>query len=184
MIEDTKVKAIGVHCRYIHERPREPAHWDILKQLASSVSIPIIANGDFYTSNDVLKFRDSFNNPRELTEMTSKRVRLDSGAELTELSSCESTSASENTNLINSFMFARGAQENVSLFREEGPLPAREVMQEYLLLAKKYQMRYSNAKYALLQMALPENERVSLKRRMITAKTMDEMEAVVFGEME
>jgi tRNA-dihydrouridine synthase 2 len=33
MIESVKVQAVGIHCRYINERPREPAHWDFLEKL-------------------------------------------------------------------------------------------------------------------------------------------------------
>jgi hypothetical protein len=43
-----------------------------------------------------------------------------------------------------------GAQENVSLFCKE-MLHPRQVMKDYLKLSRKYQMRYHNAKYALMQ---------------------------------
>ncbi|KAJ3276979.1 tRNA-dihydrouridine(20) synthase [NAD(P)+]-like [Terramyces sp. JEL0728] len=59
-IEKTGVKAIGVHCRYTHERPRQPGHWDVFEKLAPSIRIPLIANGDIYSLEDVHKLKSSF----------------------------------------------------------------------------------------------------------------------------
>lgn len=91
-VESTGIKAVGIHCRFAHEKPREPGHWDVFDQLAQSLSIPVIANGDLYTLQDIEKLKSS------------------SGS------------------LISSWMFARGAQWNVSIFRKEGPLPVIQVM--------------------------------------------------------
>eukprot|EP00002_Diphylleia_rotans_P041244 TRINITY_DN9992_c0_g1_i1.p1 TRINITY_DN9992_c0_g1~~TRINITY_DN9992_c0_g1_i1.p1 ORF type:complete len:343 (+),score=57.71 TRINITY_DN9992_c0_g1_i1:66-1094(+) len=57
MIEGTGVDAIGVHCRYVSQRPREPAHWDLLAPVVQSVQIPIIANGDVFKWEDVEKIK-------------------------------------------------------------------------------------------------------------------------------
>ncbi|EGC34504.1 hypothetical protein DICPUDRAFT_34883 [Dictyostelium purpureum] len=55
VIESTGVSAIGVHCRMIPERPRDPAHWDRLENILSnaSFSVPIIANGDIWKHEDI-----------------------------------------------------------------------------------------------------------------------------------
>jgi tRNA-dihydrouridine synthase 2 len=137
-LEQTKVSAIGVHCRFTDQRPREKAHWDILEQLAGSVKIPIFANGDFYTLDNVHEFE--------------KRV----------------------DGKINSFLIARGAQDNVSCFCRDGPLPYRTVMREYLTLAMEYDMPFANAKYALLQMGYDESERVQFKKELTQCKSFND----------
>ncbi|KAK5581409.1 hypothetical protein RB653_001441 [Dictyostelium firmibasis] len=59
IIESTGVSAIGVHCRMIPERPRDPAHWDRLENILNnaSFSVPIIANGDIFENSDIEKIR-------------------------------------------------------------------------------------------------------------------------------
>ncbi|EAL65553.1 tRNA-dihydrouridine synthase 2-like protein [Dictyostelium discoideum AX4] len=59
IIESTGVSAIGVHCRMIPERPRDPAHWDRLENILSnaSFSVPIIANGDIFEHADIEKIK-------------------------------------------------------------------------------------------------------------------------------
>ncbi|KAM9978877.1 hypothetical protein ACTFIY_012623 [Dictyostelium cf. discoideum] len=59
IIESTGVSAIGVHCRMIPERPRDPAHWDRLENILSnaSFSVPIIANGDIFEHSDIEKIK-------------------------------------------------------------------------------------------------------------------------------
>ncbi|KAH6601128.1 hypothetical protein BASA50_001806 [Batrachochytrium salamandrivorans] len=58
-LEKTKIDAIAVHCRFVHERPRQPAHWDVYDTLAKSVSIPVIANGDIWTMSDVHRLKET-----------------------------------------------------------------------------------------------------------------------------
>ncbi|EFA75149.1 tRNA-dihydrouridine synthase 2-like protein [Heterostelium album PN500] len=59
IIENTGVKAIGVHMRTIPERPRDPAHWDRLKNILDNAkfSVPIIANGDIFVNEDIEKVK-------------------------------------------------------------------------------------------------------------------------------
>ncbi|KAJ3072635.1 hypothetical protein HDU98_003213 [Podochytrium sp. JEL0797] len=52
-IEKTGVSAIALHCRFRSERPSDPGHWDIFETIAKSIRIPLIANGDIYTLEDV-----------------------------------------------------------------------------------------------------------------------------------
>ncbi|KAM9980413.1 hypothetical protein ACTFIZ_008693 [Dictyostelium cf. discoideum] len=59
IIESTGVSAIGVHCRMIPERPRDPAHWDRLENILNNASfnVPIIANGDIFEHSDIEKIK-------------------------------------------------------------------------------------------------------------------------------
>ncbi|KAF9966236.1 tRNA-dihydrouridine(20) synthase [NAD(P)+]-like, partial [Actinomortierella ambigua] len=56
-IAATGIKALAVHCRYRDERPRDPGHWDRFAEIVSSVSIPVIANGDVMVYEDIAKVR-------------------------------------------------------------------------------------------------------------------------------
>ena len=62
--------AIGVHARcstspvkahlfprQAHERPVDDAHWDALKPLPSALSVPVLANGDIWTQEDIARVR-------------------------------------------------------------------------------------------------------------------------------
>lgn len=74
LVESCGIKAVGIHarynskltkdgthltCRYIEERPAQPAHWDALKFIVDShaINIPIIANGDVFEYGDIAKIR-------------------------------------------------------------------------------------------------------------------------------
>ncbi|KAI9297295.1 FMN-linked oxidoreductase [Neoconidiobolus thromboides FSU 785] len=58
-IEKTGVHAIAVHCRTRDERPAQPAHWEELKYIVDQVkSIPIIANGDLFRPEDIVKVKE------------------------------------------------------------------------------------------------------------------------------
>eukprot|EP00740_Mantoniella_antarctica_P023831 CAMPEP_0198679208 /NCGR_PEP_ID=MMETSP1468-20131203/2256_1 /TAXON_ID=1461545 /ORGANISM="Mantoniella sp, Strain CCMP1436" /LENGTH=342 /DNA_ID=CAMNT_0044417579 /DNA_START=127 /DNA_END=1155 /DNA_ORIENTATION=- len=56
-IEACGVSAFAVHGRYVSQRPRDPAHWDLVKQVVGSVSCPVIANGDVFEYADFEKLR-------------------------------------------------------------------------------------------------------------------------------
>ncbi|CAG8433032.1 6325_t:CDS:10 [Ambispora gerdemannii] len=62
MIESTGVRAIAVHCRLRDERPRNPGHWDIFRDLVENISIPIIANGDIFTRADITRLKEISSN--------------------------------------------------------------------------------------------------------------------------
>lgn len=53
VIEQTGVSAIGIHARYVPQRPREAAHWNLIPQLKSSVNVPLIINGDVWKHEDI-----------------------------------------------------------------------------------------------------------------------------------
>ena len=50
-------RAITVHMRQIPDRPRQPAKWDWLAPIAQSLSVPLIANGDVWTQEDVVRVK-------------------------------------------------------------------------------------------------------------------------------
>ncbi|KAI8904309.1 hypothetical protein EDD86DRAFT_213104 [Gorgonomyces haynaldii] len=56
-IERIGVVAVAVHCRFTHERPRQPGHWDYFESLSQSISIPLIANGDIYSLQDMNRLK-------------------------------------------------------------------------------------------------------------------------------
>ncbi|XP_074616383.1 tRNA-dihydrouridine(20) synthase [NAD(P)+]-like isoform X3 [Acropora palmata] len=45
LVERTGIVALGVHGREKHERPRDPVHIDVIREVAQAVSVPVIANG-------------------------------------------------------------------------------------------------------------------------------------------
>ncbi|KAG0221454.1 tRNA-dihydrouridine(20) synthase [NAD(P)+]-like [Actinomortierella wolfii] len=53
----TGIKALAVHCRYRDERPRDPGHWDRFQAIVNAVDIPVIANGDVMTYDDIARIR-------------------------------------------------------------------------------------------------------------------------------
>ena len=58
MIESCGVSAFAVHGRYIPQRPREPAHWNLIKNVVEAVDCPVIANGDVECYEDFARIRD------------------------------------------------------------------------------------------------------------------------------
>ncbi|GLJ30164.1 hypothetical protein SUGI_0596690 [Cryptomeria japonica] len=58
-IEKTGVSAIAVHGRKVEDRPRDPAQWDVIAQVVSALSIPVIANGNVFSYEDFQKIRDA-----------------------------------------------------------------------------------------------------------------------------
>lgn len=62
VIESTGVSALAVHGRYRTERPEEHCHPDLIREVAQSVSIPVIANGGSLTISsyeDMMAFKKS-----------------------------------------------------------------------------------------------------------------------------
>jgi tRNA-dihydrouridine synthase 2 len=59
-LEATGISAIAVHGRTRDERPGDPCHPDVIRQIAEAVKIPVIANGgskDIEKYSDIDKFR-------------------------------------------------------------------------------------------------------------------------------
>jgi tRNA-dihydrouridine synthase B len=53
IIEDAGVDAITVHPRYFNEKLRKKARWSIFDWVTSQTSLPVIANGDLSTQQDI-----------------------------------------------------------------------------------------------------------------------------------
>lgn len=59
IIEQTGVSAIAIHARRVPDRPRHPAHWDLITDIAkSALSVPLIVNGDVWEREDIEKVRN------------------------------------------------------------------------------------------------------------------------------
>ncbi|XP_062100969.1 uncharacterized protein LOC133806885 [Humulus lupulus] len=56
-IEKTGVSALAVHGRKVADRPRDPAKWTEIADVVSSVSIPVIANGDVFEYDDFQRIK-------------------------------------------------------------------------------------------------------------------------------
>uniref|UniRef100_A0A8C8RCJ7 Dihydrouridine synthase 2 n=1 Tax=Pelusios castaneus TaxID=367368 RepID=A0A8C8RCJ7_9SAUR len=63
-----------------------------------------------------------------------------------------------------SVMVARAAMWNPSIFRKEGLCPLKEVMQEYIKYAVRYDNHYTNTKYCLCQMLREQLETTQGRR--------------------
>jgi tRNA-dihydrouridine synthase 2 len=57
-LESAGVSAISLHCRQRSTSPKHPADWSILGHAVSAVQVPIIANGDIYTREDMVKVKE------------------------------------------------------------------------------------------------------------------------------
>lgn len=56
-IEQAGASFISVHVRTVAERAKDPAHWDMLGELVKSVNVPVIANGDIWSAEDISSIR-------------------------------------------------------------------------------------------------------------------------------
>ncbi|NXT92448.1 DUS2L synthase, partial [Anhinga rufa] len=63
-----------------------------------------------------------------------------------------------------SVMIARAAMWNPSIFRKEGLFPLKEVMQDYIKYAVRYDNHYTNTKYCLCQMLREQLETTQGKK--------------------
>ncbi|XP_065094546.1 tRNA-dihydrouridine(20) synthase [NAD(P)+]-like [Ochlerotatus camptorhynchus] len=73
-----------------------------------------------------------------------------------------------------SVMVARAAQWNCSIFREEGPLPIEEIIDQYLRLAVDYDNPPSNTKYCV-QMILRELQETKEGRKFLDSQTLEQI---------
>ncbi|KAE8715764.1 tRNA-dihydrouridine(20) synthase [Hibiscus syriacus] len=56
-IEKTGVSAPAVHGRKVADRPRDPAEWNDIADIVSSLSIPVIANGDVFEYDHIERIK-------------------------------------------------------------------------------------------------------------------------------
>jgi tRNA-dihydrouridine synthase 2 len=126
----TGICAIAVHCRMVDDRPRFPAHWNVIGEILARVTtLPVYINGDVYTLADIKK----------LEEMGMHFKILCQG--------------------VKGFMLARGAQFNPTVFASMSGdrsglsmLSGMDAAREYLKTALDCDMPMHNIKWSLLQM--------------------------------
>lgn len=58
LLEDAGAAALGVHGRTAVQLYRGQADWDVIAQVASAVSVPVIGSGDVYTPQDARRMRE------------------------------------------------------------------------------------------------------------------------------
>jgi tRNA-dihydrouridine synthase len=71
MMEAAGASAITVHARFKNERPRERAHWDLVRSIAKAVTIPVLVNGSVFLPEDI---------PRSLARSGASGVMIARGA--------------------------------------------------------------------------------------------------------
>ncbi|NXN08832.1 DUS2L synthase, partial [Indicator maculatus] len=76
-----------------------------------------------------------------------------------------------------SVMIARAAMWNPSIFRKEGFFPLKEVMQDYIKYAVRYDNHYTNTKYCLCQMLREQLETTQGKKLHAAQSTQEICEA-------
>ena len=57
-MEACGISALGVHARYIPQRPRDAAHWKLVKPVVDALACPVILSGDVFTFADFQRARD------------------------------------------------------------------------------------------------------------------------------
>ncbi|KAK3753511.1 hypothetical protein QZH41_018012, partial [Actinostola sp. cb2023] len=53
-VEHAGVSWISIHGRTVHQR-HEPPNWDVVKLVKENVSVPVVANGDIKSEDDILR---------------------------------------------------------------------------------------------------------------------------------
>jgi len=142
MAERCGIAAMGVHGRYVSQRPRDAAHWDEIAAVCAAVRLPVIANGDVFCYDDF------------------ERLRCATGA--------------------SAAMCARGAQWNASIFRAQGPLPAREVRRAYAAACLRWGNPLGNSKHCLREMLIADIGLASPEGRVLHAAQSDAALAALY----
>lgn len=158
LAEQCGVKAVAVHGRRIPERPRDKAHWDLLKEVTSlhPVSVPIIANGDVWRHEDIA---------RCLEETGADSVMVARGA-------CRNVTAAFSPTPLPVRIFL--LEEDSSLLTHQ----FEEVMKAYTRIAIDVDNWWTNTKYCLLYMAKETNQwlnRTEQGRTIHTSKKFDDI---------
>ncbi|XP_068058858.1 tRNA-dihydrouridine(20) synthase [NAD(P)+]-like isoform X2 [Anomalospiza imberbis] len=81
-----------------------------------------------------------------------------------------------------SVMIARAAMWNPSVFRKEGFCPLKDVMQDYIKYAVRYENHYTNTKYCLCQMLREQLETTQGKKLHAAQSTQEICEAFEMGD--
>ncbi|KAJ3278541.1 tRNA-dihydrouridine(20) synthase [NAD(P)+]-like [Borealophlyctis nickersoniae] len=57
-LEETGIKAIGLHCRFKNDKRQFPGRWEIFAPVVRAIRIPVIANGDIFTLEDAKRLKE------------------------------------------------------------------------------------------------------------------------------
>lgn len=139
--------ALNVHMRTKDEKQSDPARWDLLRAVVNAVKIPVIANGDLYSREDVARVREKSGcagvmlarpvlyNPSVLRTLRCGIPRAEKEKEKKESgivdNACNRSSSSSSSMLL---------------------LPLIDVIRAYLRVCLQYESHVSNAKYVVLEM--------------------------------
>jgi tRNA-dihydrouridine synthase len=73
-LERAGAERITIHARRVSERPRDPARWNDLPLLFSSVQIPVVVNGDFFSYDDTIKVCNEWNSNNTSIHFSSQNL--------------------------------------------------------------------------------------------------------------
>jgi len=145
-IQAAGARALTVHLRHPHERDRDPAHWDQLRSIVDALSIPVIANGDFYD--------------------------LDSMRNILASSRCHGIMLARPA-LWNASLFrcaplvhALPPGDESTLHIDPGPAleSVAEVIRNYLVQCLRWDENYKNAKYTVMEMMTSRRHPLRISR--------------------
>ncbi|MFH0836532.1 MAG: tRNA-dihydrouridine synthase [Candidatus Aenigmatarchaeota archaeon] len=150
LAEDAGASAIAIHGRTKNCGYREPANWNIIRDVKNAVNIPIIGNGDV-TTPEVFKQR--------LEQSGVDYIMLGRGA------------------MKNPYLFT---QVNNFLkkghYNEKNKL---EIIKEYIELAEKYKIAYSLIKRNIMQITTGLEAGAILRFKISKCKSLNELKALL-----
>ncbi|GAU28952.1 hypothetical protein TSUD_153680 [Trifolium subterraneum] len=121
-IEKTGVHAIAVHGRHVLDRPRDPAKWSGIADVASALSIPVIANGDVFEYDDFQRIKSATGMFWHIPRLNLPNSCLGSSLQIVLVADKGASSV----------MAARGALWNPSIFSPEGKVHYEIMEKEYI----------------------------------------------------
>lgn len=139
--------ALNVHMRTKEDKQSDPARWELLRPVVDAVQIPVVANGDLYTREDVERMRAMSGcaavmlarpvlyNPSVLRTLRCGTTK-DGGK--------EGATVHEVTTISSSSALSSPVSSRL--------LPLIEVIRAYLRVCLRYESHVSNAKYVVLEM--------------------------------
>jgi len=130
--------ALNVHMRTKDDKQSDPARWELLRAVVNAVKIPVVANGDLYSREDVERIKE---------ESGCAGVML-ARPVLYNPSVLRTLNSGEKADIVNSVPTAATSLSPSSALL----LPLIEVIRAYLRVCLQYESHVSNAKYVVLEM--------------------------------
>lgn len=141
LMVESGVAAIAVHGRTAKQRPQHPNQVHLIKNISSSLSIPVIAKcvySWFFSMYVSMRFR--LHHVFSCSGESGNICTYDDIMTFKEKSGCTSV------------MIARAAQCDASVFRKEGKLALDDVIVAYLKYSIQYDNCFANTKYCVQSM--------------------------------